>query len=363
MSGEGKRLMVMAGGTGGHVFPGLAVAHHLMAQGWQVRWLGTADRMEADLVPKHGIEIDFIRISGLRGKGIRAQLSSPIRIFQAVCQARAIMRRYQPDVVLGMGGYVSGPGGLAAWLCGIPVVLHEQNGIAGLTNRWLSHIARKVLQAFPGAFPKADVVGNPVRTDVLALAAPETRLADRSGPVRVLVVGGSQGARVLNQTLPGVAAQLGERVTIWHQVGKGALSTVQQAYQDVGQTQHKITEFIDDMAEAYAWADVVVCRSGALTVSEIAAAGLPALFVPFQHKDRQQYWNALPLEKAGAAKIIEQPQFNVAALSEVLSGWDRATLLTMAQKARAVAIPDATDRVAAEVSAAAGSRTTPVAHG
>ncbi|MEI7208642.1 undecaprenyldiphospho-muramoylpentapeptide beta-N-acetylglucosaminyltransferase [Pectobacterium carotovorum] len=363
MSGEGKRLMVMAGGTGGHVFPGLAVAHHLMAQGWQVRWLGTADRMEADLVPKHGIEIDFIRISGLRGKGILAQLSAPIRIFQAVRQARAIMRRYQPDVVLGMGGYVSGPGGLAAWLCGIPVVLHEQNGIAGLTNRWLSHIAKKVLQAFPGAFPNADVVGNPVRTDVLALPAPETRLADRSGPVRVLVVGGSQGARVLNQTLPGVAAQLGDRVTIWHQVGKGALSTVQQAYQDVGQTQHKITEFIDDMAAAYAWADVVVCRSGALTVSEIAAAGLPALFVPFQHKDRQQYWNALPLEKAGAAKIIEQPQFSVAAVSEVLSGWDRATLLTMAQKARAVAIPDATERVAAEVSAAAGSRAAHVAHG
>ncbi|WP_224553961.1 undecaprenyldiphospho-muramoylpentapeptide beta-N-acetylglucosaminyltransferase [Pectobacterium versatile] len=362
MSGEGKRLMVMAGGTGGHVFPGLAVAHHLMAQGWQVRWLGTADRIEADLVPKHGIEIDFIRISGLRGKGILAQLSAPIRIFQAVRQARAIMRRYQPDVVLGMGGYVSGPGGLAAWLCGIPVVLHEQNGIAGLTNRWLSHIAKKVLQAFPGAFPKADVVGNPVRTDVLALPAPETRLADRSGPVRVLVVGGSQGARVLNQTLPGVAAQLGDRVTIWHQVGKGALSTVQQAYQDVGQTQHKITEFIDDMAAAYAWADVVVCRSGALTVSEIAAAGLSALFVPFQHKDRQQYWNALPLEKAGAAKIIEQPQFSVAAVSEVLSSWDRATLLTMAQKARAVAIPDATERVAAEVSAAAGSRATRVAH-
>ncbi len=216
MSGEGKRLMVMAGGTGGHVFPGLAVAHHLMAQGWQVRWLGTADRMEADLVPKHGIEIDFIRISGLRGKGILAQLSAPIRIFQAVRQARAIMRRYQPDVVLGMGGYVSGPGGLAAWLCGIPVVLHEQNGIAGLTNRWLSHIAKKVLQAFPGAFPNADVVGNPVRTDVLALPAPETRLADRSGSVRVLVVGGSQGARVLNQTLPGVAAQLGDCVTIWH---------------------------------------------------------------------------------------------------------------------------------------------------
>ncbi|MCW2477810.1 undecaprenyldiphospho-muramoylpentapeptide beta-N-acetylglucosaminyltransferase [Candidatus Symbiopectobacterium sp. NZEC135] len=353
MSGEGKRLMVMAGGTGGHVFPGLAVAHHLMAQGWQVRWLGTADRMEADLVPKNGIEIDFIRISGLRGKGIAAQLCAPLRIYRAVRQAQAIMKRYQPDVVLGMGGYVSGPGGLAAWLCGIPVVLHEQNGIAGLTNRWLSRIARKVLQAFPGAFPNADVVGNPVRTDVLALPTPDERLAGREGPIRVLVVGGSQGARVLNRTLPDVAARLGANVTVWHQTGKGALAEVQQAYAAAGVPQHKVTEFIDDMAQAYSWADVVVCRSGALTVSEIAAAGLPALFVPFQHKDRQQYWNALPLEQAGAAKIIEQSALSVDAVSDVLSGWDRTTLRDMAQRARSVAMPDATERVAAEVVAAA----------
>lgn len=189
MSGQGKRLMVMAGGTGGHVFPGLAVAHHLMAQGWQVRWLGTADRMEADLVPKHGIEIDFIRISGLRGKGIKALIAAPLRIFNAWRQARAIMKAYKPDVVLGMGGYVSGPGGLAAWSLGIPVVLHEQNGIAGLTNKWLAKIATKVMQAFPGAFPNAEVVGNPVRTDVLALPLPQQRLAGREGPVRVLVVG------------------------------------------------------------------------------------------------------------------------------------------------------------------------------
>lgn len=353
MSGETRRLMVMAGGTGGHVFPGLAVAHHLMAQGWQVRWLGTADRMEADLVPKNGIEIDFIRISGLRGKGLKAQLTAPIRIYRAVRQAKAIMRSYQPDVVLGMGGYVSGPGGLAAWLCGIPVVLHEQNGIAGLTNRWLSKIAKTVLQAFPGAFPKAAVVGNPVRTDVLALPLPLERLNDRTGAIRVLVIGGSQGARVLNQTMPDVAARLGDKISLWHQVGKGSLETVTQAYQQVGQTQHKITEFIDDMAAAYAWADVVVCRSGALTVSELAAAGLPAIFVPFQHKDRQQYWNALPLEKAGAARILEQPEFTAEAVSALLAKWDRPTLLDMAQRARAVSIPDATERVAAEVVLAA----------
>ncbi|CQJ51660.1 undecaprenyldiphospho-muramoylpentapeptide beta-N-acetylglucosaminyltransferase [Yersinia enterocolitica] len=353
MSGKTKRLMVMAGGTGGHVFPGLAVAHHLMAQGWQVRWLGTADRMEASLVPKNGIEIDFIEISGLRGKGLMAQLTAPVRIYRAVRQAKKIMRDYQPDVVLGMGGYVSGPGGLAAWLCGIPVVLHEQNGIAGLTNRWLARIAKKVLQAFPGAFPHAEVVGNPVRTDVLALPLPADRLAGREGPIRVLVIGGSQGARVLNQTLPQVAATLGEQITIWHQVGKGALPDVLQAYQQAGQgDKHKVVEFIDDMAAAYAWADVVVCRSGALTVSEVAAAGLPAIFVPFQHKDRQQYWNALPLEKAGAAKIIEQPQFTAQAVSNLLAEWDRPTLLAMAEQARLVAIPDATERVAAEVVAA-----------
>ncbi|WP_300000046.1 undecaprenyldiphospho-muramoylpentapeptide beta-N-acetylglucosaminyltransferase [uncultured Cedecea sp.] len=353
MTGKSKRLMVMAGGTGGHVFPGLAVAHHLIAQGWQVRWLGTRDRMEADLVPRHGIEIDFIRISGLRGKGIKAQLMAPLQIFKAWRQARAIMKAWKPDVVLGMGGYVSGPGGLAAWSLGIPVVLHEQNGIAGLTNKWLAKIASKVMQAFPGAFPEADVVGNPVRTDVLALPLPEQRFAEREGPLHVLVVGGSQGARILNQIMPQVAGRLAEHITLWHQTGKGGLDSVQQAYGDIA-SQHKITEFIDDMAAAYAWADVVVCRSGALTVSEIAAAGLPALFVPFQHKDRQQYWNALPLEKAGAATILEQPQFTVDNVTATLSGWDRETLLVMAQRARAASIPDATERVAKEVAAVAG---------
>ncbi|WP_230433048.1 undecaprenyldiphospho-muramoylpentapeptide beta-N-acetylglucosaminyltransferase [Plesiomonas shigelloides] len=354
---KAKRLLVMAGGTGGHVFPGLAVAHQLMEQGWQVRWLGTADRMEADLVPKHGIEIDFIQISGLRGKGWRAQLGAPLRIWRAIRQARQIMRDYQPDVVLGMGGYVSGPGGVAAWLQGIPVVLHEQNAIAGLTNRWLSRIAAKVLQAFPGAFAKAPVVGNPVRQDVLALPEPAQRMKDRSGPLRVLVVGGSQGARILNRTLPAVAAALGDQITLWHQVGKGALPEVEQAYQAAGATGHKITEFIDDMAGAYQWADVVICRSGALTVSELAAAGVPAIFVPFQHKDRQQYLNGLTLEKAGAAYIIEQDQLTAERLEAQLLLLNRPQLLAMAQHARAAAIPDATDRVAAVIQALADKRT------
>ncbi|NHB90907.1 undecaprenyldiphospho-muramoylpentapeptide beta-N-acetylglucosaminyltransferase [Photorhabdus cinerea] len=347
MSGKTRRLMVMAGGTGGHVFPGLAVAHHLKNQGWEVRWLGTADRMEADLVPKHGIEIEFVQISGLRGKGIKALLTAPARIFKAIRQAKAIMRRYQPDVVLGMGGYVSGPGGIAAWMCGIPVVLHEQNGIAGLTNRWLAKIATTVLQAFPGAFPKAPIVGNPVREDVLTLPTPEQRLAGREGPVRVLVIGGSQGARVLNQIMPEVAARMGDKITLWHQTGKGVKESVQDAYNNSVKCEHKVTEFIDNMAQAYAWADVVVCRSGALTVSEVAAAGLPGIFVPFQHKDRQQYWNALPLERAGAAKILEQPQLTVDAVVELLTQWQRPQLLEMAKKARSAAITDATEQVSA----------------
>lgn len=344
-----KKLMVMAGGTGGHVFPGLAVAHQLMEEGWEVRWLGTADRMEADLVPKHGIEIEFIKINGLRGKGAKALLQAPWRIFSAWRQARKIIKQWQPDIVLGMGGYVSGPGGLAAWSCGVPVVLHEQNGIAGLTNQWLSKIARKVLQAFPGAFAHADVVGNPVRKDVLALPSPTERFQDREGPLRVLIMGGSQGARILNQQLPEVAQALGNSVTFWHQTGKGNQAAVEQDYQQRGVGQHKITEFIDDVAAAYAWADVVVCRSGALTVSEIAAAGVSAIFVPFPHKDRQQYWNALSLEKAGAAVILEQPHFTAQAVIECLQNWDRKALLVKAEDAQKTAVRDSTQRVAQEI--------------
>ncbi len=259
-----KRLMVMAGGTGGHVFPGLAVAKQLQEQGWEIRWLGTADRMEADLVPKHGIEIDFIKVKGLRGQGVKRLLAAPFQIINAIMQARTHMKQWQPDAVLGMGGYVSGPGGIAAWLSGIPVVLHEQNAVAGLTNQWLSKIAKKVFQAFPGAFPKAEVVGNPVREDVTQLAEPALRMQGRQGPIRILVMGGSQGARILNQTLPPVMAKLGEEYCIRHQAGKGSAQEVQAAYQKHKVVNAEVTEFIDDVAEAYAWADLLVCRSGAL---------------------------------------------------------------------------------------------------
>jgi len=337
----------MAGGTGGHVFPGLAVAKKLQEQGWEIRWLGTADRMEADLVPKHGIDIDFIKVKGLRGQGLGRLIKAPFQIINAILQAKAHMKRWKPDAVLGMGGYVSGPGGIAAWLLGIPVVLHEQNAVAGLTNQWLSKIAKRVFQAFPGAFPKAPVVGNPVREDVVTLPAPEARLSKRDGKIRILVMGGSQGAQILNRTLPAAMAKLGDGYEIRHQAGKNNQQEVEKSYLEKNVDQAETVEFIDDVSDAYQWADLLVCRSGALTVSEVSAAGVGAVFIPFMHKDRQQALNADHLVECGAAKMIEQPELTVDKLVDEIRALDRPALLAMANKARAVAKLDA-DQVVAD---------------
>lgn len=335
----------MAGGTGGHVFPGLAVAKCLQEQGWEIRWLGTADRMEADLVPKHGIEIDFIKVKGLRGQGILKLIKAPFQILNAIFQAKKHIKAWQPDVVLGMGGYVSGPGGVAAWMSGIPLVLHEQNAVAGLTNQWLSKIATKVFQAFPGAFKGVPVVGNPVRQDVIAINSPDSRLDARVGDIRILVMGGSQGARILNTTLPESAKLLGDGFTIRHQAGKGNQESVKADYEKAG-NQAEVTEFIDDVSAAYEWADLVVCRSGALTVSEISAAGVGAIFIPFMHKDRQQALNADHLVEAGAAQMIEQPDLTAEKLTDAIKQLDRNALSEMAIKAREAAKPNADQEVA-----------------
>ncbi|RPF56923.1 undecaprenyldiphospho-muramoylpentapeptide beta-N-acetylglucosaminyltransferase [Vibrio crassostreae] len=350
---QNKKLLVMAGGTGGHVFPGLAVAKKLQQQGWEIRWLGTADRMEADLVPKHGIEIDFIKVKGLRGQGISKLIKAPFQIINAILQARQHIKAWQPDVVLGMGGYVSGPGGIAAWLSGIPVVLHEQNAVAGLTNQWLSKIAKKVFQAFPGAFPTAEVVGNPVREDVVALAEPEQRMAERDGDIRILVMGGSQGAKILNDTLPVTMAQLGEGFTVMHQAGKNNQQQVIEQYKSHSVDNVQVTEFIDDMAQAYEWADLLVCRSGALTVSEVSAAGVGSIFVPFMHKDRQQALNADHLVECGAALMIEQPQLTADKLANTIAELDRNELKMMATKALQAAKLDADVTVAEAIKALA----------
>lgn len=346
-----KTLLVMAGGTGGHVFPGLAVADRLKAQGWTIHWLGTADRMEAELVPAHGYSISFIDIQGVRGNGIKRLLVAPYRIVKSVLQARRVLKSIRPDVVLGMGGFASGPGGVAAWLSGIPLLLHEQNAAAGLTNKLLARLAKRVLMAFPGAFApsaRTAVVGNPVRPEVVAL--PDPQLRSSSEPLRLLIVGGSLGARVLNEQVPPAVASAGVPIEVRHQCGKGNRDVVAEAYAKQG-VEAEVSEFIKDMADAYAWADLVVCRAGALTVSEVAAAGVAAIFVPLPHAvDDHQTRNALTLVDGGAAEFLPQSELTPASLAARLS-WlagRRETLLNMAQAARRVAIIDAAERVADE---------------
>ncbi|MDO6764554.1 undecaprenyldiphospho-muramoylpentapeptide beta-N-acetylglucosaminyltransferase [Agarivorans sp. 1_MG-2023] len=346
-----KKLLVMAGGTGGHVFPGLAVADYLKEQGWEISWLGTAERMEAQLVPKHGYPIDFISIKGVRGNGLLRKLAAPFKLLNAVRQARAVIKRFQPDVVLGMGGFASGPGGIAAWLMGKPLVLHEQNAAAGLTNKMLAKIAKKSLMAFPGALPNADVVGNPVRHSVITL--PEKELADRTD-YNLLVIGGSLGAQVFNEKLAAGIKHSGLDLNIWHQAGKDKQASAVDAYQCQGLDENlsdapKIVEFIDDMAAAYQWADVILCRAGALTVSEVAAAGIPALFVPLPYAvDDHQTKNAQFLVKANAARLLKQSDFlpqNIAALLHEFA--DPALRLACARNARQQASVNATEKVAA----------------
>ncbi|MGL4733620.1 MAG: undecaprenyldiphospho-muramoylpentapeptide beta-N-acetylglucosaminyltransferase [Enterovibrio sp.] len=345
-----KRLLVMAGGTGGHIFPALAVAKKLAACGWQIRWLGTMDRMESELVPQNGIEIDFISVKGLRGSGMMQKLRAPWMLFSAIRQANKHMQAYQPHVVLGMGGYVSGPGGVAAYLRNVPLLVHEQNAVAGLTNRWLAKIATQVLQAFPGALSNAQVVGNPVRQDVCEL--PAHAAYDDANPLKVLVMGGSQGAQILNKTLPHALSKLARPVQVRHQVGKGNEPFTAQQYHAANlpaSVTYQLLEFIDDVTEAYQWADLVICRSGALTVSESAAAGVAAIFVPFQHKDRQQALNAEYLTNSKAALMIEQTELSAERLAQTLETLNAATLNAMAAKARSLAVLDAAEQVACAI--------------
>ena len=348
------RIGVMAGGTGGHVFPALAVADALRAQGMQVFWIGTRRGMESRLVPEHGFEMEWVRIEGLRGKGLAQRLAGPFRLLAALSQARVILRRRNPGVVLGMGGFASGPGGLAARILGLPLVIHEQNSVPGMTNQWLARIATRVFEAFPGSFPKARravATGNPVRGAIAAIQAPAERLAGRTGRPRLLVLGGSLGAKALNETVPAALALIPEsdRPLVRHQTGEQTQKIARSAYAAAG-VEADVVPFIRDMAEAYAWADLVVCRAGALTVSELAAAGLASILVPYPHAvDNHQEGNARYLANAGAALLVIQrdltPEWLAARLNELLP--DRARLLAMGERARGLAHPDAVERIAA----------------
>lgn len=357
-----QTVLIMAGGTGGHVFPALAAARVLRERGFEPVWLGTRKGLEAKLVPPAQIEIEWISMSGLRGKGAATLLLAPFKVVQSIWQSLQVIRKRNPVVVLGCGGFVAGPGGVAAWLTRRPLVIHEQNAVAGMTNRMLAKLARRVLEAFPKSFPSgthAEQVGNPVRREIAAIASPEQRFEGRTGPIRLLIIGGSQGAMKLNATVPAALATIdpASRPTVIHQAGERHLPVVQEAYQKHG-VQADVRAFITDMAEAYSWADVVVCRSGAMTVSELAAAGLPAIFVPFAAAvDDHQTLNARFLVDAQAGISIAErdltPERLAQELNKLLSG-GREQLKAMALRARSVAITDADVRLADACVAAAG---------
>ena len=347
-----RPILVMAGGTGGHVYPALAVAKALQQQSHEIVWLGTHRGLESRVVPANNIDMEWISVGGLRGKNSWTLILAPFRLILALAQSLRVMARHRPAAVLGMGGFVSGPGGLAAWLMRRPLVIHEQNAIAGLTNRLLARLARVVLQAFPGSFPaniKAETVGNPVRAEIAALAEPAMRFASREGSLRLLVLGGSQGALALNKVVPAALARLPEemRPIVRHQAGSQTIDAAREAYEQQS-IAVELLPYIDDMADAYAWADLVVCRAGALTVAELSAAGLPAIFVPYPAAvDDHQTANAQPMADAGAAVIMTEANLSDESLARLLKNWlsSRDELKTRASKARSLHKPDALSRI------------------
>ena len=351
-------LMVMAGGTGGHVYPAIAVADALHAQGWQIVWLATEGGMENRLIADKPYEKAMMTMQGVLGKGVMGWLTLPVKLARAFSQARAVIKQYQPHVVLGMGGFAAFPGGVMAKLAGVPLVIHEQNSVAGLTNKVLAKIANRVLTGFPNALgAKGEMVGNPVREGISGLPTPEQRFAEHHGVLRVLVVGGSLGAVALNTLLPKAFAQLplNARPQIIHQSGEKQIEALKKAYADAG-VAADCRAFIHDMAEVYAWADLVICRAGALTVAELANVGAASILVPFPFAvDDHQTTNAAYLAQAGAAQLIQQRDLDIAQLAALLQTLDRATCLQMAQKARALARPQATRQVAAVCQQLAGT--------
>ena len=344
-----RSILIMAGGTGGHIFPALAVADRLREQGWQVTWLGAPDSMEAELVPKQGYEMALVRFSGLRGKGWLRRLLLPWNLLIALWQSAVAIFLHRPDVVLGMGGYITFPGGMMAAFLRRPLVIHEQNSVAGLSNKVLARVASRVMSGFPDVLPKAIWCGNPVRSSIAALPEPQPRYAARSGKLNVLVVGGSLGAQAINQAVPQALALMSEelRPNVVHQTGRQHHAAVVQMYQQAG-VKADIRAFIDDMAESYAAADLVICRSGALTVAELAAAGVASLLIPFPFAvDDHQTHNARFLSERGAAVLLPQTALTAEKLAQWLGEQRREKLLAMAQQARGLARADAAAAVAA----------------
>ncbi len=343
-----KTILIMAGGTGGHIFPGLAVADEMRDRGWNVVWMGARSGIEARLVPARGYSVEWIRAAALRGKGPVAKLLLPLNLLIGFWQSARAIFRVRPDVVLGMGGYVAFPGGMMASLFARPLALHEQNAISGLTNRVLAGIADKSMEAFPGALKGAEWTGNPVRAEIAAIAQPAARFSGRSGPLRLLVVGGSLGAQALNDAVPKALALLpfAERPLVVHQSGEKHLDSLQKNYKEEN-IQGELLTFIDDMARRYAEADLVICRAGAMTIAELSAGGMASVLVPFPHAvDDHQSANARFLSAEGAAILVPQEKLTPANLADLIRSLDRKALLAMAEKARVLGKPEAARVVA-----------------
>ena len=349
-----KNILIMAGGTGGHVYPALAVADNLKEKGFKLFWLGTSKGMETRLVPHHGYPLLKINVAGVRGKGILRLLLTPLMLMLALFQALMIMIKVRPVVVLGMGGFASGPGGIAAWLMRIPLLIHEQNAVAGLTNRLLAPFADSIMVAFPGVFKesgKLTITGNPVRDEIINMPEPETRLANRdSSSLKILVLGGSLGAKRINEVVPETLAMLNNnyQFEVKHQCGERHLSNTEAAYKKYN-INIEVTPFIDDMANAYGWADIVICRAGALTIAEITACGIGSILIPFPYAvDDHQTENAKYLSTEGAAILIQEAKLNAGKLKEYLLKFCQASeqLMQMAVKARSLSKPRATEDVA-----------------
>lgn len=344
-------VMILAGGTGGHIFPGLAVARELLDRGVPVTWLGAEGGMETRLVPQHGVQIDTIAVRGIRGKGLATLLGAPFKLAHTVRAAATVLRARKPRVVISFGGYAAGPGGLAAKLAGVPLLVHEQNRAPGMTNRVLAKLAARVMTGFPDTFAKEVVVGNPVRVEIAAVAGPEHRFAGRQGPLRLLVLGGSQGARALNNAVPQALSRLRAQMgfEVRHQCGQKQQQDAESQYANAG-IAATVEPFIANMADAYSWADLVVCRAGALTLAELCAVGVGSVLVPFpQAVDDHQTRNAQYLVDRGAAQLLPQgtaDDLDVRLAETLQTLADRAVLLRLAQAARALARPDAAARVA-----------------
>ena len=339
--------MVMAGGTGGHIFPALAVAHALHDAGWRVVWLGNPEGMEARLVPQHGFEMVNLKFAALRGKGLLRKLLLPFNLLRGFWQALKAIRQVKPNVVLGMGGYITFPGGMMAALTGVPLVLHEQNSVAGLANKVLAGVADRIVTGFPEVLAKSLWAGNPVRPEIARMAPPAERFAERTGALRVLIIGGSLGAQALNEIVPKGFALLGasDQPQIVHQAGEKHIEALKANYAAVGVQAHCVS-FIDDMAGAYEWADLVICRAGALTVAELAATGVASILVPFPHAvDDHQTGNARFLVNVGGAFLLPQNELTPESIA-LIRNYSRGQLLEMAEKARSLAKPDATEEVA-----------------